>query len=549
MRRKSENQRVPRLVRGIRATELAPDLRQRLDSLVKRPAGVDGWPSVDAPFADLARDLGLNPLDAELYAIVLAVNRMGCAVQGGNRHLLRGDERPRTTVDDRGSSLAAELACDLHSVYAQYAAMALEVGLDPRPSTLTDMLLWGVDTVLGADFMAITPRRVVARVSRTSIPVHTDQDPAERAAWRQLQILPNGRHGVRVVRLISWSLTPPDDTGTGLAATAEWNRFQPGEAAVLSELELDRLLRLTKRRDPRWVDGIPSYEESVQVAQAVDADAAAHKKRVRHDYICWRDCPAGDQEYYVVIEILPSEVASPFSGSTGPLSPVLITSAQVKELALVTPDVLALEISRKSKMEVLDGFTEARGDDSGRRHRDQSTMARLAAAVGDDDDVTREFIVLQGVLRLDLNTLWAEVLRARAIRGLPTPRTPVDFPATEGDVGTLGRVNARQYWFDLLQRAGGRLTRPVEGVIIKETQQAYPLYAQCGNEKCRQWWIHGCDQCRAARATVPCTAFAVCPKCRNDLIPPATRTYFEGDAGRIIDELLKFRDSRRKRKA
>ncbi len=436
----------------------------------------------------------------------------------------RADMLP--TMRQQLSELLASHAdgVDLALCRTTIAEIMAAAGLDPRPSVFDDMRIWGLDVVAGASPIQHGPRRMVARVRKASASMGDERTQLDATGWRRLEGLHDGLLGIRVERLVEWSV----DQQT-------WTRFSPGQARVLGEIELAELRLLHARMDT----DVPTPEELAQIRERALAQVG---NRPRYSYVRWAEREPDDDSYYVII-LVATDNDRDWPVLPGPNLPPVVSFAQLQELAAVSPDTLVVDTQGQTKRQVLAGFTEARAAGNGARHTGQMTAAEAvgAASAGPGEG---EYMVLRDMVREDMDWLWVGVERGRRLRGQPTPRAA---PTAVPDSGTLGRQDARIYWLAMLKRHGGRMTWNVLTRMVRETKTDFPRHGEC--PVCHRWWLHGCKTCKGAkRADLPCPAFTACATCYCSLDFGPDAGPFVGDIPRIEDEIRLHRDAQRKRR-
>ncbi len=418
---------------------------------------------------------------------------------------------------------------DLAHLRATFAEIMAAAGLDPRPSVFDDLVIWGLEVVEGASAVQIGPRRMVARVRKASASMGEARTHLDAAGWRRLESLRGDLPGIRVERLVQWSV----DQQT-------WTRFSPGQARVLGEVELAELRLLRARMDAE----VLTREEMARIREQALAQVGSHP---RYSYLRWATDEPDSEIYYVIILLAPDDDRE-WSVLPGPHLPPVISLAQLQELAAVSPDTLVVDIQGQTKRQVLAGFTAARATGNGARHSGQVTAAEAVAATAADDPGEGEYLLLRDLVREDMDWLWVGVERRRRLRGEPTARTPMTTASTSG--GTLlTREDARKYVCDVLDRFGGRLTPAARTKVAKAVSAEYPQFAECPT--CKRWWIHGCAHCRSPkRLARPCPSFSVtCPACYGRATVHPGPEAFGGNAWRIDDEIRWHRAAARRRLA
>jgi hypothetical protein len=406
-----------------------------------------------------------------------------------------------------------------------YRRLAERHGIDPRPSTLDDVLLWGDATLRVAGQAPL--RRLVVRVRQTG---HAP------AGWLDVEGIDRSVAGLEVVRVLDWSV----DRTT-------WSPVPNNTVRVAGELDL-HLLRLMEARGPAQ---LPDPKE---LKTLKDEAVERLGKKAHRVYVRWRSADAPSPPHYLVILAKPVERDSdegdglpdrgePVDAGAVPLAlPHVLDDDGLRELARVAPDTPVLALDGLDKMAVLRGFTRARAAGTG-RHTDQASAADLAVRLPAGNGL---FLVLRDIVREDMDRIWPQVEDRRRLAGQNLPRRPFQDVDADGTCETIGRRAARVWWS---KEWGTRPLGPAEW-LRDRTLQRYPCYAECKN--CEKWWLHGCTSCRSVLHRLPqgakipeCKNFNSCPDCSCGL-KASPWGPFGGDTDQIRDEIRKYRDANRK---
>ncbi len=457
-------------------------------------------------------------------------------------------------VDVVGAELAAApdraAAHDVLSKHQHvFQQLALQLGFDPRPSALTDWLLWGPE-MMRREIQPVRLTSAVARVNPSSHPALCRRATAAGlGAWRILEPTDRSLADLAVEKISAVST----DGGVKWVQVLDDAADGPSRALrarYLAEVDLRTLVSLKRLAPIEAVleDGtvvpIPrSVEEMEQLRQQAVKRIG---KGAREHFLRWLDREPARTPYLVKLVVSHSP-AAPAEAPLGAWLPDVIDLPGAAGLAKVTPDALVIELTGKDINWLKDGFSSARvppGDDEHARHI--AAEALSSALARDAVTETREFLLLGSLLRQDVDWIWREVARRRRTRGQPTARPPAAAKvklAGRGDM--LSRRQARAYWLGLAGGPGCRLDEDTRVEVWNESDAVYPWLLECG--ACKTWWLHGCAHCRTATSSPACNRPRRCPTpgCGKRLT--AACGSGEGASSEFIaSEIRKHLDSMRK---
>ncbi len=443
-----------------------------------------------------------------------------------------------------------------------FQILALQLGFDPRPSALAGWLRWGAEATLREQ----QPDRwahAIARVNPSSqIQLCRDAEAAGLGDWRRLEATDRSLADLTIEKVAAFST----DKGTTWEVPRAPGHTRNPDAELVHcrpEVEL-RTLILMKRFAPGTAapdDDPDSYVPPTKAEIDQLQVQAVHEigKGVARHFVQWPNGAPSTTPYLLQLVVTPGreEVQEAPLGAWlpdvldlpyDPERPGDTERLGAAELASILPDALVVELTGKNINWLKEGFTAARGrsGDNLVRHTAQEP---LATALTRKTTQMREVLVLGDLVRQDVDWIWREVERRRRLRGTPTAKRSAGVQSEPQQLATLlNRREAREYWFDLAGGDGCRLDETARVNVCVESAAEYPWFVRC--RKCRTWWLHGCELCRANLQNATCARRRQRTRCPNAGCSGQLTSTENDDRGAtpkfIAAEIRKYIDAQRK---
>ena len=417
---------------------------------------------------------------------------------------------------------------------AEFAQLAISLGIDPRPIALRAMHLFGVDAFLSQSGVAQLPRVVTARARRSWGGKAAQRAKHLQDRWHLIEPTTESLAGLRVTRVRCWS---DDDLDPGDEGKV-WHEVDRRSVAVRDEADLLEAIALAEHFDEGrmhlWNDR--TFATKFAKLKEIRKHSLDHHNR-RH-FLVWSATGPTSPTYDVELRVVPA-IDERTLLPAGPALPLVLDGCELREIAPLIPECPVVEITATRKEDVAAGFM-SRGRGKGASHSAATLVADAVFALTEVDEPSakrRLYLRVADLTDRDLDWIWPSVLARRRFEGEARyigSRASQSVPS-----GVMGEVVAREdavtAWIRELAARNAKFT--VESVrrIRDEHRKRYPTMLAC--PKCETWWAHGCDACRK-RAAGCCLTLGVCSKCGGQL----TSSRFDLSPLQVRDLLHRRRD-------
>ena len=437
---------------------------------------------------------------------------------------------------------------------AAYSVLAKQLGIDPRPSALDYIGLFGPKAALKA------PERPCKNVIAVGWRGRADKRPNRPGdvprAWDALQGLSQSLAGLRVAAVLDWSddgLDPDDEQKV-------WHRVAADEVFVLDAVQIVQRELLRKAGGPdKWLQkSMTTYRngmERLEVRARRLVGEAAHTP-----YVKWLSAGPSTDAYHVRLHVEGATDGDGIAPNRAGM-PLLMNGRDLLELASVLPDIAVVECTGRTREDIAEGFKLVRrrpGSQQTKVHALEETAAAAAKRLkrlhkiidADPTDRTsqpgpveqHEFLLHSELKREDLRWLWPAIDARRRVRAVARHRA-VDGEDTSVPDDRLDSDAAAAHWDGVARSISAHMTASSLTKVKARTVAQYPIYLQCPS--CSAGWLHGCASCRRLPGQHGCCRGARCGRCDKPLTLNETLVRLTTDD--IHRRVMAHRDRERKR--